>query len=220
MQAQREGMVEGHRTEAAEPRVRPAGAPSLENPFTRSFASPVAGRCVKARIFSRDSAATLHVRLTNRCKYPVAVLTAPLEVRVRLKAEERFINERMPWAAYAILYVFPAALGVDAFRGSDIVLDGGLRVARPPSYITVDAGADVDAPLACDLQVPPGQYLINLWTYEAPQGDAEWEVSGFDCQRTVDVENARGTKSAKVELGSDVTGVTAGSTVTRLPFVQ
>lgn len=64
----------------------------------------------------------------NHCPCSVAVMTAPVELRVRLSRQVMFPVEDGIGNVYSIAYFFKeeVGLGKDAFRG-----DGGMAVASP-----------------------------------------------------------------------------------------
>lgn len=169
-----------------------------ENPFTRTSFEPASPRCAVATL----EASTVSIQ--NRCGHGIAVLTSPLEVRIRRTGKEKFIHERMSSTAYALLYVVSARLGKDAFRGDGVVRDGGLVVRREPAYVTIGARQRVKVPLRCTVDVPPGRYTLTLLTYEAPQGDAPAGGGSFDCRTSVAAHNAGMEKAAPVSMGGDV----------------
>lgn len=180
-------------------------ATTFENPFTKVALEESSQSCLNIAIQGRPSKDSKAL-VTNQCDYPVAVLTSPLEVRVRRTGAEKLVNERMSWAAYAILYVFPAALGEEAFRGDGIIRDGGLRVRRSPGYTSVGGRESIAIPLRCDLDLPPDRYLLLLSTYEAPLDDSPPRNDPLDCSHSVESWN-EGRNTAHVSLNRRVARV-------------
>jgi hypothetical protein len=187
-----------------------ASTPS-RNPFTRPSTAPQSGRCVTMTL-KTENRWPRAVKIINACDYAVSVLTSPLEVRVRRTGVEKLVNERMSWAAYALLYVVAEDLGVDAFRGDRIARDGGLRVRRPPAYVTVGPNATVAVPFRCGIDVPGGRYVMFLSTYEAPQGEAPTRNDPFDCADSVERHNRGVEDLAHISLGGDVREIQSSST--------
>lgn len=171
---------------------------AAENPFTRTSFEPASPRCAVATL--EPSA----VSIENRCDHAIAVLTAPLEVRVRRTGKEKFVHERMSSTVYALLYVVSARLGKKAFRGDGVMRDGGLQVRREPAYVTIGARQRVKVPMRCTLDLPPGRYTLTLLTYEAPQGDAPPGGGSFDCRSSVAAHDAGAGKAAPLSMGADV----------------
>lgn len=194
-------------------------AAATENPFTRTSLEPKMPRCATMSLQAREGSMLSALRVENECNYAIAVLTSPIEVRVRLTGKEKFTNERMPWTAYGLLYVVSAELGKGAFDGDGVIRDGGWRVNREPAYVTVPPKSEVVVPINCALDLTPGRYAVTFMTYEAPQGDAPPHSDAFDCAASVERYNA-GVESARhVSLGGDVHEVQTTSTieVPRLP---
>lgn len=187
---------------------------SFDNPFTRTSFEESYHPCLRAEIQVKMIDEGSDALVKNGCDYPVAILTSPLEVRVRLTGVEKFVNEA--GATYAILYVVPDSLGKEAFRGDGIVRDGGLGVRRPPGYTTVAGGESITLPLRCDLDLPSGRYLLLLSTYEAPLEDSPPRSDPFDCSHSVESWN-EGRKSAYVSFNKGVGPVPSAS---RLPNLE
>jgi hypothetical protein len=150
-------------------------------------------------------------RITNRCDYPVAVLTAPLELRVRRTGKEKFVYERMSWAAYAILYAVAADLGDQAFRGDGVIRDGGLRVRRALRYTSIGSMATATVPLRCATDLAPGRYVFFLSTFEAPLHHAPHRNDPFTCSESVDHWNAGMGDTAYLSLNQEVRQVQSSS---------
>lgn len=183
----------------------------LENPFTRPAVEPRKPQCTTVALEVADELALSGVLVENHCDYAVALLTSPIEVRVRRSGNETFVHERMPWTAYALLYVVSAELGSDAFRGDGVVRDGGSRVRRDPGYVTIPARATVKVPMRCVVNVPRGRYVASLMSYEAPQGEAPLKADAFDCGSTVASYNEGFEAAANISLGGDVREVRSTS---------
>lgn len=106
------------------------------------------------------------LRIENSCTQPVAILTAPVETRLRLSSGVSFPAETGIDQVYAIAYVFPKAVGLedDAFRG-----DGGLEVFAHPEYAVVKGQGKLSLPVTSGeaLRLPPGSYGLALFTIAA-----------------------------------------------------
>lgn len=174
------------------------------NPFLRSAGKPGPGPCLAMNLEATGGSLPARVVISNKCDHAVAVLTSPLEVRIRRTGKEKFVNERMAsGAVYAILYVVAEGLDSnDVFRGDGIARDGGLQVRRPPGYTTVAAKGTVSVPLICDINVPAGRYYLPIMTYEASQDEALARNDPFDCKESVAHYNAGAQREIEVHLGS------------------
>lgn len=177
-----------------------------ENPFLRSSGAELpTEKCLTMNLDKPHGSASATMAISNQCDYPVAVLTAPLEVRLRRTGKEAWIYERRNGAAaYAILYVIAAKVRDRAFVGDGIVRCGGAQVRRPPGYWTVPAMGKVSVPFNCNLDVPRGQYFLPMMTFEARQGDAPLRSDPFDCSESVARYNSGASEAVQgVELGSE-----------------
>ena len=112
--------------------------PLIDNPFTRTSAGERSECCFTMTLQAGAGSSQIEASVANACNHAVALLTTPLDIRTRRTGTEPFVNERMPWAAYAVLYVAPVELGPDAFWGDGVIRDGGLRLHRPPGYTPQD----------------------------------------------------------------------------------
>jgi hypothetical protein len=149
--------------------------------------------------------------ITNRCDQTVAVLTSPLEVRVRRTGTEIFVHERMPRAAYAILYAVASDLGSSALRGDGVIRDGGLRVRRAPGYTSVGPRSTATVPVLCDLGLAAGDYAFAIATYEAPLLEAPGRSDPFDCAQSVQYWNAAGGDAPDVSISPHVRQILASA---------
>jgi hypothetical protein len=179
------------------------------NPFMRSETSikkeRLANTCIELRMTPPSVGETDgSLSISNRCDFAVAVLTSPLELRVRETEEEKFVYERMPWTAYGLLYVVSTKAGKNPFRGDGVARDGGPRLFRPPKYATVGAKSTVVLPVRCDmLSSLDGRYGLHLATYAIYQGEAPSMTSGFDCKESVTRHNQDKGEEVRVSLPSD-----------------
>jgi hypothetical protein len=183
-----------------------------ENPFTRRTFAEHKTECVSMSLQSQGDRIS-QVRLANRCNHPVAVLTAPLELRVRRTGKEKFIYERTSWAAYAILYALATNLGDQAFRGDGVIRDGGLRLNRGPGYTAIGPKTTATVPLRCPTDLPPGRYGFLLSTFEVLLHDAPRRNDPFDCTLSVDRWNGGMGVSTFLFLNEEV-GQLQGSSTT------
>jgi len=190
---------------------------TVENPFTKVALEESYQSCLTIAI--QVTGGEPKALVTNQCDYPVALLTSPLEVRVRRTGTERLVNERMSWAVYAILYVFPASLGEEAFRGDGIIRDGGLRVRRSPGYTSIGGRESIAIPLRCTLDLPPDRYLLLLSTYEAPLESSPSRNDPLDCSHSVESWNER-RSAAHTSLNRRVVRVPSVSGLLDLPGAQ
>ena len=186
------------------------------NPFTRASFEGAAEPCTTMTLILAQASRQISATIENKCDRAVAVLTSPIELRVRHNGREPFIHERMSWTAYAIMYVVSAELKGEAFRGDGVIRDGGLRVRRPPHYTTVPANATVSVPVRCDIDAPAGRYAIAVMTYEAMQGDALVRSDPFNCEESVKRCNTGAEGAAAVYLGGDVRQAQSGTITVQL----
>jgi hypothetical protein len=143
----------------------------------------------------------------NRCNSPVAILTAPIETRVRLRAAHRFPLEEMRHAVYAKLYVFSAAAGPrDMFIG-----DGGERVLGHPDFRLLPARSEqrirvtgTNPQLA---SLPRGQYGALLITYGAPAKATAARTGAFRVECSVEEHNSRQRALRQVYLSRDASPI-------------
>jgi hypothetical protein len=132
---------EEQRAEAASPFATKTYAQG-ETASPSAVASCVTMRLQEAEVVSGEMHGVIKVH--NRCSRAIAVLTSPLEVRMRLRSDDHFFAEVMASAVYAIAYIYDDAAGLprDAFRG-----DGGLNVFRTPKHHVVGAGSSGVIPM-------------------------------------------------------------------------
>jgi hypothetical protein len=101
--------------------------------------------------------------IQNQCKYSVAILTAPIETRLRLSASDRFPAEVGIAQVYAVAYLFRREEGLPqgAFVG-----DGGVSVSIAPDYAVVEGLSEVSIPVTSGhaLGLVPGAYGLALST--------------------------------------------------------
>jgi len=182
---------------------------AADNPFLQRSDKPTGEACLSMFL---QSSGDLSMVVSNECSFAVALLTSPLEVRVRRTGTESFVNERMNRAAaYAILYFVDAAPGAEGFQGDGVARDGGLQVLRPPGYTTVPARETIRVPLKCDVSVAEGRYFMPVMTYEAPQGGAPERSDPFDCRATVEHFNGKTQKSVDISLSEAARQVSSKS---------
>lgn len=121
------------------------------------------------RLYSIRSGQVLRGELEadNRCDTPLAVLTAPVETRVRTSPATHFPTEIGINRLYAIAYIFrrDIGLGPDAFRG-----DGGLQAVRAPEYSVIHPGmrTSIAVTSGLPLTIEAGNYGLALFTLVAP----------------------------------------------------
>lgn len=173
------------------------------NPFavymygTADVGAPIlVASCVKLSLEAKDAplgrAIEASLRADNQCEVPVAVLTAPLEIRV-LRKGARPPAETMNHAVYAIAYVLPRDAGDEhlTFLG-----DGGLKVHKLPTYFLVDPRSTSSIPFVGTSQelkqLAAGSYLLSLITVVVPSVDASDMKAPFDLGRTVRRHDANG----------------------------
>ena len=196
--------------------VRSAAAP-LVNPFLRSRLLTAGDTCVTLTIDMRGNEPAAEVEMVNRCDYPVAVLTSPLEVRIRSTGTEVWSNEHAFGDTYAILYVLARSLGKSVFRQQEMAIDGGLAVKRPPGYTSVGAHATVRVPLRCGDDVRGEDHVLSLWTYEAALGGAPPSHGQFDCSESVERHNAGQAEGKRLTCGGDAREIYSTALLSRSP---
>lgn len=204
------------RTSAAPAKKAQTTPAAVENPFRRPTVESQMPSCTTVTLDVRGESSLFGLSIENRCAYTVAVLTSPIEMRVRQTATEKFVHERMRWTAYALLHLVLSGSRSEAWRGDGVIRDGGLRVRRDPGYTTIPSGRIVNVPVHCALDVPPGRYALSLMTYEAPQGNALIKNDPFDCRNSVAEYNRGVERSAPVSLGGDVHEVQSNSVILEL----
>jgi len=154
--------------------LQSSNSPASSNPFavfrydsSVSVAEESPSSCLTLRLQIETSVPGKplrgHLLIDNACKRRVAILTAPVEKRLRLSVGNRFPAEVGIDQVYAIAYVFRKDVGLenDAFLG-----DGGFSVFTLPAYAVVDAIAKASIPLTSGvpLTLEPGSYGLALYT--------------------------------------------------------
>jgi hypothetical protein len=136
------------------------------------------------------------VEILNRCATPASILTAPLEVQVRLNPGDFFVPETLVEPLYARVYITrkEAGLGVNAYLG-----DGGVEVLAWPSQVLVGAHARRELRIAGRAaetsKLPPGEYEAVLVTLAAPGLGQEGGTSFFDLSQSVQQYNSTMTQA-------------------------
>lgn len=163
------------------------------NPFIQTAAGSSSGVSVSSclsmtlHVSMPRGGAALSGELTakNRCPYSVAVMTAPVELRIRLSAQMRFPAESGIGNAYAIAYLFAdeVGLGRDAFRG-----DGGVTVTAPPEFAVVGPNQDGGIPVRgkLPLELLPGKYGLALMTMVVPTAGASAKPGSIEIDNSVE----------------------------------
>jgi len=172
------------------------------DPSGQRLASKVA-RCVDASlaldIVSDSSVSKAKVVIRNHCKRPVAVLTGPVELRIRSDRNQTFPSE-ITGTPYVLFYVFGNDIGLsaDAFVG-----DGARAVRGVPTYAVIHAGASVSFAVRGTDQLhalSQGSYrAIMLIPIAFAQGDGGGDAA-FDLSQSVAVHNSRQPNAALVHL--------------------
>ncbi|HEX8620193.1 MAG TPA: hypothetical protein VF911_21620 [Thermoanaerobaculia bacterium] len=151
--------------------------------------------CVRLELDVRRGGGTFArstVEVSNDCRHGVAILTTPLELRVRRTDAERFPSQSLFTAAHATFYVAPARVGLssDMFFG-----DGGKIVYGRPGYTTAPAGARVSIPiLGADrllIGLPDGETSVALVTAVVPVSVDDRRADPFDLALDVGTMNLR-----------------------------
>jgi hypothetical protein len=164
---------------------------AVPNPFTGGgYVSSVStdSRCVSAELFgTADSVGRQpFVRFRNTCGTPIAVLTSPLEVRVRRDAQQTFPSEvtRTP---YVLLYIYPESFGI---APSSFVGDKALFVCREPEYSVLRSDETRDIPVrGIDaINVRAGSYGV-LMLIPIVRTNTAPARSAFDVRRSVETHN-------------------------------
>lgn len=152
-----------------------AGGGEGANPFIQPVADVPSGISVPSCFSMTLHVPTLRVggslsgelNAKNHCPCSVAVMTAPVELRVRLSRQVMFPVEDGIGNVYSIAYFFKeeVGLGKDAFRG-----DGGMAVASPPAFAVVGPDQELRVPVTGKLpsEVAPGMYGLAVMTMAAP----------------------------------------------------
>lgn len=173
--------------------ARPATDDREANPFIRSFVAETfaaeLASCLTLRLevapLRMGAALSGRLEAANRCPWPVAILTAPVETRLRLSPTDRFPAETGILRPYAVAYVFreEIGLGKDAFRG-----DGGVTLSRPPVFAVLGVGEDRSTPLSGQLpaNLSPGTYGLALVTITAPIPGASSKAGRINFQESVE----------------------------------
>jgi hypothetical protein len=108
-----------------------------------------------------------HFDIDNECASPIAIITAPVELRLRLRAEDHFPVELGLSNTYAIAYLFRRSVGLsaDAFVG-----DGGLGISAAPAYVVVGPGEHgiIHLTSGKPIRLAAGSYGLALLTVAVP----------------------------------------------------
>ena len=211
-----QGPVDSNSGQPANPGAPPSPQ-TFENPFLSENNEPMSGPCLALNLEAPAGKLPAEIVAVNSCDHAVAVLTSPLEVRVRRTGTAPMVYERsMLGSGYAILYAVSAEIEGDPFRGDGVIRDGGFQVKRPPGYSTVDAKATIRIPLRCQIDAPPGKYYLPMMTYEAQQGTAAVRSDPFDCSNSVEKHNLQEGRELDIRLGAGVRAVSIRSTSIQL----
>ena len=166
------------------------------NPFSLEDGpiEPEISQCVHLTFDVRKTgAAFTHaaIDVRNQCGYPIAILTAPGEIRVRRSTDDRFPDQSLSTAANATFYVARKGvpLSPDMFWG-----DGGSIVYGLPRYASVPANGTVTVPIEGAERLTEGEPAIGsmaLVTFVTPLSAYEAHVDPFDLALSVDTFNNR-----------------------------
>jgi hypothetical protein len=160
-------------------------------------------RCVEAAlslgaVVVHDPSSRGEIIVHNRCKRTVAVLTSPIEIRIRRRPDQTFPSE-VVGTPYVLVYIFPADMGLPAraFMG-----DSEMSVTSMPRYSLVKSG--VSTPFALRgierlAGLEPGIYRIIMLIPIAFASDGVDTDKTFDLRQSVDVHN-RGHSAATTEI--------------------
>lgn len=162
----------------------------------------------------QGSMPALELNLENSCSLAVAILTAPLEIRFVLEAEDRLRYEGMLGAVYntLIIYRIPPGLSSKTF-----LADGALPVRMPPQYRVISPGSSVTVGFIGEDQalrgLSPGSYGASLTVLAAPVELSASTEGDFDFGNTVARHN--GTTSSTLpplSLSQTVSRIGAAAT--------
>lgn len=152
------------------------------------------------------------LRAANGCHEPVAVLTEPIETRVRNRQDRWVIWYNPPESSFAQLFVSP----VDAVSVPEI--DGGLAVHGHPVFIIVEPQATREIPIKGrprrGAPLTPGQYEATLVTKVAPAGSVRRTGRAIRLDRDVASHNA--SSAAPIELESGLETVATARVLFRV----
>jgi hypothetical protein len=149
---------------------------SFENPFAASYTSEAAAavsddsHCVQTRLqldspVVRRSVLIGFLELKNVCTFPMALLTAPVELRLKLTPQTRFPFEAGGLSqAYALAYIYRKEFGFESHE--TFLGDGGLSVSTLPDYAVIAPDSILRVGLSSGeaLDVEAGHYGLVLMT--------------------------------------------------------
>ena len=201
---------EGGKTIALRSGVASSTSEVRKNPFVTGDPAGQAtvaqlAKCVQAAlsmgaIVVHDPSSRGELLVHNRCKRTIAVLTSPVEIRIRRRPDQTFPDEATG-TAYTLAYVFPADMGLSARA---FVGDNEMSVTTAPRYSLVKSG--MSAPFALRgierlAGLKPGIYQIIMLipvAFASDGGDAD---KIFDLRQSVDVHNrGRAAATSGIEL--------------------
>jgi hypothetical protein len=177
----------------AQEKARPAPDDRAVNPFIRSLIAESSTAeltsCITIRLevapVREGTALSGQLDAANRCPWPIAILTAPVETRLRLSPTDQFPAETGILRPYAVAYVFrkEVGLGKDAFRG-----DGGVTLSTPPAFAVLGVGEDRTTPLRGRLpeNLSRGTYGLALLTIIAPMPGATSKAAEISLEESVE----------------------------------
>lgn len=141
------------------------------------------------------------LELQNDCDSALAVLTAPVELRLKLDREKRFpfeaggVNE-----VYDLAYIFRKDLGFGAretFLG-----DGGLNVSTLPEYAVVEPASTLALAISSGdpLEIEPGEYGLALFTIVVQAPGRKEKAGSIDFRESVRQLEASRERSRELRL--------------------
>lgn len=178
------------------------------NPFAKPIDPSILdenGACVHAVLAFEDVAKNESLRGTftveNRCALRLAVLTTPVELRIRKERGEFFHWEGMA-GPFARLYIYRRDIGRPRLLG-----DAGARVLGLPTFVTVEARSSATYPIDGSVGLPPGEYGAYLQTWAAPAGAVRVEKGQMTLTESLKRHNARNAGTPELPTAQSFIGV-------------
>jgi len=155
--------------------------------------------------------------LTNHCDTTMAVLTAPVELRLRLRADQRFPFEASGISnVYAVAYLFKQEHGLDS---GSFLGDGGLRVSFLPDFATVGPKETLELPLTSGIPVDwgPGEYGVLFATRVVPAPGLSTTPATIDLSKSIAALSASREPTRQLRIPPGAMSIFARGSITLKP---
>jgi len=190
-------------------RGRPFEASASENTSLPDIAGCLTSS-LEASSIKRGEKLEARLVVKNECAADLAIVTSPVERRVRLHPSDKFPVETGLGNGYAIAYMFAKNVGLsnDAFIG-----DGGLPFNGLPEFAVVKAGGVKSIPVT-DREthvLPPGQYGLAILTIATDARGATSTQEMIDLADSIrEVEQRRGPDAVEQPFFLPVNAIRIG----------